>query len=284
MNRLLLGSAVDVLRREITTGSVDMVYSDPPFGNEQVWAGKAGSFDDRWEWSAASAQGWEALNRHSAAAAALLAAVARTAPARAYLGVMAGIVTELRRVLKLTGTLWLHFDDTMGAELRLLCTAIFGPGLEAGTLVWKRTLGGHANAKSFGRVHDTIACYARSPAALWRLWRLGTIGGDPCSPGWEYRFDTFAEAAPLAQGDKERVGYPTQKPVALIEELIRAATLRGNMVLDPTCGSGTALVAAQRLNRNWTGIDLSPDAIATAEKRLEIARPKQAAFDFGEVA
>ncbi|RUU29740.1 site-specific DNA-methyltransferase [Mesorhizobium sp. M6A.T.Ce.TU.016.01.1.1] len=284
MTRLLLGAAADVLRREIATASVDMVYSDPPFGNEQIWTGKAGSFDDRWEWSAASSTGWAALKDHSAAGAALLAAVARSAPSRAYLGVMAGIIVELRRVLKLTGTLWLHFDDTMGAELRVLCDVIFGAGNAIGTLVWVRTLGGHGNSKRFGRVHDTIACYGRSRAAKWRLWRIGTLGGDPITGDGFGRFDDFAIAAPLGPTDKERVGYPTQKPVALLEELIRAATLPGNVLLDPTCGSGTALVAATRLQRKSIGIDISQDALTAAQARLTGPATAQPSFDFGEVA
>ncbi|RWO29601.1 MAG: site-specific DNA-methyltransferase [Mesorhizobium sp.] len=284
MSRLLLGPAADVLRTEIADASADMVYSDPPFGNEKVWTGKAGSFDDRWEWSAASSAGWAALQRHSPAGLALLAAVARTKSARAYLGVMAGIVVELRRVLKLTGTLWLHFDDTMGAELRLLCDAVFGPENAIGTLVWVRTLGGHGNVKGFGRIHDTIACYGRSRAAKWRLWRIGTLDGDPITGEGFGRFDDFAVAAPLGPTDKERVGYPTQKPIALLEELIRAATLPGNVVLDPTCGSGTALVAATRLQRKSIGIDISQDALTAASARLTGPATAQPSFDFGEVA
>src|SRR5690606_28484703 len=119
-----------------------------------------------------SSEGWAALKQHCATGAALLATVANTAKARAYLGVMAGMLVELRRILKPTGTLWLHFDDTFGAELRLLCDVVFGPMVALGTLVWKRTNGGHANANSFGRIHDTIACYGRSRASAWRLWRI----------------------------------------------------------------------------------------------------------------
>lgn len=217
--------------------SVDMVYSDPPFGNEQDWHGKTGSFSDKWTWSERSTAGFAALDSIRADAAALILATChdgRESAKAAYLGFMAGMLVECRRVLKPTGTLWLHHDDTMGAELRVLCCAIFGPDLEVGTLIWKRTHSHNISSGSFGRVHDTIACYARSRAALWRLWRIGTVGGDPCSGDWWPRFDDFATASSLASGSKERVNYPTQKPVQLLKELIAAATLKGETVLDPT--------------------------------------------------
>lgn len=230
----------------------DMAYCDPPFGNEQVWRGTAGSFTDKWAPSAVSALGWSALAGHAADGAALFRALDLKRTARAYLGTIAGILIAVRRVLKPTGSLWLHFDDTMGAYLRMLGQAVFGLASECGTLVWKRTRGGHFDGNRFGRVHDTIACFTRSP----------------CCPLWGYRFDDFAVAAPLASGSKERVGYPTQKPVALLEELILASTRPGDVVLDPTCGSGTALVAALRHGRRAIGIDVSPDAIACARGRV----------------
>lgn len=279
--RLILGDAAIELR-SLAPASVDMTYMDPPFGTEVVWRGNAGSFNDRWRDSTASAEGWARLNLHCPAGAAVVLAAACVTDQRAYIGAMSGIILGVHRVLKRTGTLWLHFDDTAGALLRLLCTAIFGSSMEVGTLVWRRTRGGHANAKGFGRIHDTIACYARSDAALWRLWRLGTIGGDPCSPNWQYRFAAFAASEPMGPNTKERVGYPTQKPAALLEELIGAATLPGNLVLDATCGSGTSLVAARNLGRRAIGIDCSSDAIATARNRLAV--PAQSAFQFGGAA
>jgi DNA modification methylase len=269
------GDAVAVMREKIALRSIDMVYSDPPFGNEQVWTGKAGSFDDRWDASDASRRGWHALQQHSPAANLAALACHGDKKTLAYIGAMAGIIIEVHRVLKPTGTLWLHFDDTMGAELRLLCDVVFGPQNAVGTLVWKRSDGGKGNANKFGRVHDTIACYARTRAAFWRLWRIGTIGGDPLSPDWNTRFDDFAAAQPLGAGDSERVGYPTQKPVALLTELIKAATLEGDTILDPTCGSGTTLVAALNLGCRAIGIDQSSDAIAAAGKRLDARAPVQ---------
>lgn len=280
---LVEGDAVRVLRERFAERSVDMVYADPPFGNEQLWTGKAGAFSDRWAPDAASAAGWAALRAHDHRGCGMMQAAAGSLgrAAQAYLGMMAGLVVELHRVLKLTGTLWLHFDDTMGAYLRLLCDAVFGPGQALGTVVWRRTAGSRSTARSYGRVHDTIACYARSRAARWRLWRCAgefTVG-DPCD---RLCIDGYADDA-LNAASSERVGYPTQKPVALIERFIRAATLPGGVVLDPTCGSGTTVVAARRLDRHAIGIDRSPDAIAAALARVAAERPKQIDI-FGAIA
>jgi DNA modification methylase len=268
------GAASEVMRTHVATASIDMIYADPPFGNQQDWHGTAGSFTDKWSPSVLSEAGWFALGQASSGGAKLIESVCAGKSESAYLGAMAAILIECRRALKLTGTMWLHFDDTMGAKLRLLCDVIFGPDHAVGTLVWKRTFGGHNNANNFGRVHDTIAAYARSRASFWRLWRIGTLGGDPLSGDWYTRFDDFAHAEPLARSSKERIGYPTQKPVALLEELIAAATLCGDLVLDPTCGSGTTLVAAANLDRHAIGIDFSADAIAVASKRIGMAKIK----------
>jgi hypothetical protein len=279
--QLIHDEAAVALQKFVEPASIDMAYSDPPFGTGEMWHGKAGSFDDRWSESEGSAEGWARLNLHSPAGAALLDIAAGSAANRAYIGAMAGIVLGVRRVLRPTGTLWLHFDDTMGAHLRLLCDVVFGPQLAIGTLTWKRTLGSHANSKSFGRVHDTIACYGRTEAARWRLWRLGTLAGDPLTTGFE-RFHAFADAAPLNTSSKERVGYPTQKPVALLSQLIEASTRRGDRVLDPTLGSGTTVVAAELAGRSAVGIDASADAIATARQRLQVIG--QLPLDLGAAA
>jgi DNA modification methylase len=265
--QLYHGAASDVLREHVADGSIDMVYSDPPFGNNQVWTGSAGSFDDRWKWGPAAASGWEALREHSPIGAGLMAAITPRPSDRAYLGMIAELLIEVRRVLKPTGTLWLHFDDTMGAHLRVLGDVTFGPDNQLGTIIWKRSAGAASRARGFGRQHDTIACFARTKAAQWRLARIGyreLVGGDPCC---RVTVQGFLDDR-LNASAAERVGYPTQKPVSLLKHFVRAGTLPGDTVLDPTCGSGTALVAAQTLGRSAVGIDLSADAIAVAAARL----------------
>jgi len=283
--RLFQGDASRVLSG-LPKASIDMAYSDPPFGNMQDWTGSAGSFSDKWKPGPESARGWEALAQHSPDGAMMVGAATAglSGSMRAYIGTMACLVVAVHRVLKPTGTFWLHFDDTAGAHLRILCEAVFGPGAEVGSLVWRRTAGAKSNVKGFGRVHDTIACYARSEAAKWRLWRFGTVGGDPISgEGWPPRFAAFAEAAPLNQASRERVGYPTQKPIALLKELIRAATRQGDLILDPTMGSGTTILAAINLGRRAIGIDLSQDALRAAEARLCLTSA-QPSFSLGASA
>lgn len=266
---LYLGDAAAVMRSRVTCASVDMVYLDPPFGNGQVWSGRAGSFDDRWAWNAQASAGWGALEAHSPAGAEVLRAVAPRSADRAYLGVMATILLEARRTLALTGTLWLHHDDTMGAQLRVLCDAVFGPSHALGLIIWRRTTA-HNVARRFGRVHDTIAVVGRSRAARFRLARIGDrdlVHGDPCEALF---VDGFLDDQ-LNSRSRERVGYPTQKPLSLLKRLIRAATLPGGVVLDPTCGSGTAVIAAAELGRKGIGIDGSFEAIACASGRLRAA-------------
>lgn len=266
---LFHGPAAEILRARVACGTVHMAYADPPFGNDLTWTGAAGSFSDRWRPSSESAAGWAALRVHAPAGAELLhlAAGGRGASARPYLGVMAGILLQVRRVLAPIGSLWLHFDDTMGALLRLLCDAVFGLPQALGTIVWRRSSGRSSTRKRLARVHDTIAVYGRTRAASWRLWRCGSpfTQGDPA--GGQVLVDGYADDR-LNSTSRERVGYPTQKPIALLERFIRAATVPGDLVLDPTCGSGSALVAAVALERRAIGIDVSTEAIAAATRRL----------------
>lgn len=282
---LLHGEAAMIMRDTLAAMSIDMVYSDPPFGNRQEWIGEAGSFSDNWKTSDTSERGWASLIRHNPPGATMLRAGCADDTDAAYLGVIAGIVLGAHRVLRKTGTLWLHFDDTMGAHLRILCDVVFGIDTALGTIIWRRT-GAKSSGRSFGRVHDTIAVYARSRAARWRLHRIGSselIGGDPCSRHFPVRAGGYIDGTNLNSASRERVGYPTQKPVALLQQLIRAATLPGDAVLDPTCGSGTTLVAAHSLGRRSIGIDISQDAITTARKRLTVVPPPQMDL-FGEAA
>jgi DNA modification methylase len=266
------------MRASIADASIDMIYCDPPFGNRQEWKGKAGSFSDNWQWDGEATRRWTALSEFSADAAQLIAAITPDPRDRSYLAMMAELLIECRRVLRPTGTLWLHFDDTMGAHLRVLGDVIFGPALQFGTVIWRRT-SSHNSTRAFGRVHDTIACFGRSRAARWRLARCRGefVTGDPCVG---VAVEGFAEDKLVATA-KERVGYPTQKPVALLERIIRCGALPGDTVLDPTCGSGTTLVAAQRLGRAAIGIDISADAIAAAAQRVAPppAKPGPAQLD-----
>jgi len=268
------GDAREVLGSDVVPGSVAMAYCDPPFGNQQVWRGKAGSFDDRWFWTAEAADGLRRLQDRLPELGELLGSFPCSDAGRGYLVFMAEMLIEVRATLSPVGTLWLHHDDTMGAYLRVTADVVFRAAA-FGAVIWKRT-SAHGNARVWGRVHDTIACYGRTPAARLRLARCrGEFSaGDPLSADDPFRVAGFAEDR-LNQNAAERVDYPTQKPVALLDRLIRAATLPGDLVLDPTCGSGSALVAAVRAGRRAIGVDRSGDAIRTSALRLAETQPRQ---------
>jgi site-specific DNA-methyltransferase (adenine-specific) len=255
--KIILGETATELAK-LAARSVDVVYWDPPFGNQQDWTGKAGSFSDRWGWDEAAAA------RHSSLGGlgvALCTIGAAQSPAmRGYMMFMAEALVAVRRVMALHAVLFLHCDDTAGDYLRIACDMIFGAEHGLGKLIWKRTTA-HADANNWGRVHDTIHVIARHRrGAEARAWRFESIA------------DVLTER--LASTSAERVGYPTQKPVALIERLIASAARRGEVLLDPMCGSGTALVAARRRGLGFIGIDRNPDAVALARERT--APPQQA--------
>jgi DNA modification methylase len=255
-------------------GTFDMAYMDPPYGNRQIWTAARGSFSDRHSESERTEAGWRELERIAPWCAAALRVTTTARNDRAYLGFMAGAISAVRSVLKATATLWVQFDDTMGAQLRILCDGIFGPDHALGTIVWKRTHSHSQGGKGYGRVHDTIAVYGRTRAARWRLWRCGKFAGDPCDPNNPVRCSDFIDDCIPGRSAKEFVGYPTQKPIALLTRFIEAATLPGALVLDPMCGSGTTGVACLQLGRSFVGIDASEQAIAVARERLGETAPR----------
>lgn len=268
---LYQGDAALTMRERIARGSVDMIYTDPPFMTQQVWTGAAGSFDDRWQWDARAVNDWARLTSDRPDLATLLGAIA-TPPQRAFLAHLGVLMVEARRVLRPTGSFWLHGDDTMINHLRVLADAIFGPADALGLVIWQRSAH-HSRTNGFGRCHDTISAWG-SRAARWRLARCERgeiVHGDPI---FDLHVSGFLDHA-LNVRSVERVGYPTQKPVALLAAIIRAATLPGGIVLDPTCGSGTTVIAALDAGRRAIGIDQSADAIAATNRRVTARKPIQ---------
>ncbi len=276
---VLHGDAIGTMHDTIAGGSIDLIYSDPPFGTQSVWKGRGGTFADLWRWSSET-------DRHAADVSDLMPLITAIQPERdlrAYLVFVGRLLRECRRVLKPTGTIWLHFDDTMGAHIRVIADAVFGPANTLGTMIWRRADAHNNTSRRWGRVHDTVGIWQRSRVARWRLWRIARdlpdprapaadegargVSGDPADPSCPVHFEGFFATAPMSPTDAQRTDYPTQKPVALLEEIIAAATLPGDTVLDPTCGSGTTLVAARKLRRVAVGIDASEAAVALARRR-----------------
>jgi DNA modification methylase len=381
-NALYYGDNLNVLREHIKDESVDLVYLDPPFnsnanynvlfkapGGEQSQA-QIEAFEDTWHWNDVAELAFdEVMQSGNSNAADMLRAMRSFLGENdmmAYLAMMAVRLIELHRVLKRTGSLYLHCDPTASHYLKILLDAVFGPKNFGNEVIWKRT-GSHGGSKRWGPVHDTILFYTKSEDFIWNRvfqeydekylddfyrytddrgrYRLVTLTGagtrkgdsgkswrgvNPTESGrhwavpkqalamaypdrvdldslgtqeklelldasgliyWppkgslpqQKRYndeapgvgiqDILTDIGPVSSQARERLGYPTQKPVALLERILSASSNEGEVVLDPFCGCGTTVHAAQKLNRQWIGIDVTHLAISLIEKRLKDAFP-----------
>lgn len=311
MNWLYYGDNLEVLRRHIKAESVDLVYLDPPFQSGRDYsvlfkAQNGGSapaqvqaFEDTWRWGYESEDAFAEAVGHGGDIAAAMTAFRRflgDSDLMAYLAMMAPRLVELRRVLKPTGSLWLHCDPTASHYLKVLLDAVFGFGCFRNEVIW-RYRRWPAKAKQLQKMHDVLLFYSKSGRGQHKFHTLygyeqlaestlkafGTkkqradfssghrkpstvdeeTQGPPLSDVWE-----IGVLAPIS---KERLGYPTQKPEALLERVILASSDKGDVVLDPFCGCGTAVAVAERLGRRWIGIDLTHLAIGLIRHRLKQA-------------
>jgi DNA modification methylase len=360
-NLLYYGDNLDILRRYVDAESVDLVYLDPPFNSNATYnvlfseqsgaqaASQIKAFEDTWRWDEEAARTYfevvEAGGRVSEALQAFRRIVGDSTML-AYVAMMAPRLVELRRVLKPTGSIYLHCDPTANHYLKLLMDAVFGPVFFRNEIVWKRTTA-HSSAKRYAPVHDVLLYYSRSSSPRWnelrepyeqayldryykfddgdgRLhWRADITGAgvrhgetgqpwrgiDVTAKGrhWAYPIaelerldaegrvywpprgtmpqekryrddlkgkalsDVWTDVDRINPVGGERLGYPTQKPEALLERIIQASSNEGDVVLDPFCGCGTAVAVAQRLGRRWVGIDVTYLAIALIRRRLRDA-------------
>jgi len=302
-NKLYYGDNLDVLHRYLKDESVDLVYLDPPFNSNQdynvLFAEKDGSrsaaqikaFGDTWRWDTSSAEAYEAVVETGGAVSQAMQAFRKLLGENdmlAYLSMMAPRLTELRRVMKPTGSIYLHCDTTASHYLKILMDAIFKPqNFQNEVIWWYRKWSRSTN--HFLRNHDVLLFYSkgqehtfnilRVPLASSTLRRFGgkrqdfadeertrKITTDEDSEGG-FRPDVWSiNLLPAAAA--ERLGYPTQKPLALLDIIIRASSNPGDIVLDPFCGCGTTLAAAQSLGRQWIGIDITHLAITLIRHRL----------------
>jgi site-specific DNA-methyltransferase (adenine-specific) len=375
-NQLYFGDNLDVLRNNISDESVDLVYLDPPFNSKANYnvlfkevkgtpsAAQIEAFTDFWHWDDAAVRTYHEL------------LLSENAPVKlknllrgfeeflgpndmlAYLVMMAPRLVELRRVLKSTGSIYLHCDPTASHYLKLLLDAIFGKKNFLNEIVWQRTYA-HGSSKKYGPVHDLILFYSKNNDYLWtnpttphsssyiekhfkhkdddgRLFQPISLTGagvrhgesgkpwrgiDPTErnrhwalPGstveelgieceslqdkldaldaagmifWPQKdngtprlkwfadklngqalLDIWTDVNPISSHAKEKLGYPTQKPQALLERILKASSNEGDVVLDPFCGCGTTIAAAQALNRRWIGVDITYLAINLIKNRL----------------
>ena len=369
INTLFYGDNLHILREHIADETVDLVYLDPPFNSNATYnvlfksptgeqsAAQMEAFGDTWHWDISAESAFdEVVQSGNSDAANLIIALRQFLGENdmmAYLAMMAVRLIELHRVLKPTGSLYLHCDPTASHYLKLLLDAIFAVGNFSNELIWKRTSSksDHTQgAKHFPKVHDSILLYHKTPAAiylpaflahgdeyinskyphsdddgrrfgLWdmtgpggaakgnpsyevmgvtRYWRYSRVRMDamiadgrviqnkPGSVPREKRYldnssgaaagDVWTDIPPINSQAQERLGYPTQKPLALLERIISASSNEGDLVLDPFCGCGTTVHAAQKLNRRWIGIDVTHLAIGLITRRLTEAFP-MASFD-----
>ncbi|MDP2131795.1 MAG: DNA methyltransferase [Erythrobacter sp.] len=360
-NKLYFGDNLHVLREHIADASVDLVYLDPPFNSNANYNilfkspegadsdAQIEAFEDSWHWNDSAEAAFDDVMRSGNSDAFELLRAMRAFlgdnDMMAYLAMMAVRLIELHRVLKPTGSLYLHCDPTASHYLKLLLDGVFGATNYHNEIIWNRT-----NAKShahtrFPSSHDVIFSYRKTDRATWhpqyaphsesyikshysnveeetgRRYTLGDLlNPNKNRPNLTYEFmgmtrvwrwtkdrmqkayeegrvvqsapgkvprfkryldemegtpltDVWTDIFPLNSQAQERLGYPTQKPLALLERIIAASSNEGDMVLDPFCGCGTAVHAAQKLGRQWIGIDVTHLAIGLIEKRMKEAFP-----------
>lgn len=311
-NHLYYGDNLTVLRREIADQSVDLIYLDPPFNSNAQYGilfrepdGRASNaqieaFDDTWHWNESAEDALDQVRRSGNIRAFDLLNAMRSFlgdnDMMAYLAMMAVRLLELHRVLKPTGSLYLHCDPTASHYLKLLLDGVFGKRQFQNEIIWSYRRW-PTQANRFQRMHDCLLFYAKTDTE--NLFHVLTVPPSESSMRrWKgamqkVTFDAEGRRNPtqeagisagvamndvwdipiLAPVSKERLGYPTQKPLALLERIIAASSSEGDVVLDPFCGCGTAVHAAQKLGRHWIGIDVTHLAISLIEKRLKDAFP-----------
>lgn len=360
-NVLYFGDNLDIMRRYLTDESVDLVYADPPFNSNQNYnvlfkekdgsqaASQIRAFDDTWTWDSEDEAVYADLVTAGGKVADALQAFRQfigPCDMLSYLVMMAPRLIECRRVLKPTGSMYLHCDPSASHYLKMLMDAVFGPANFRNEIIWLRTSAKSLMTKKLPQNHDVLLCYQKTESAIWnvdavftsydplnlpektqkkychhdpdgRVYRLDSlINPNPNRPNLTYEFlgvtkvwrwtkermqasfdaglvvqtksgnvpqlkryldeqegiplsDVWTDISPLNSQAAERLGYPTQKPIALLERIIKASCPDGGVVMDPFCGCGTTVTAAQTLGRPWIGIDITHLSITLMKERLK---------------
>lgn len=288
---LFLGDNLPVMRR-MNSALIDLIYLDPPFNSNRKYKQPIGDggmrevFKDVWrETDLDKAECARLADAHPALYAVIQAArEAHGGSMFSYLLMMAPRLIECRRLLKETGSIYLHCDPTASHYLKMMMDAIFGQQNFRNELVWCYEKPRPSKHK-WRANHDYILFYVNGEGNTFNTQRVATKDGKfemrkpfkrpdgtiwtPKEPGkaagsWWADIPSFA----TAMSAKERSGYPTQKPEALLERIIKASSNEGDVVFDPFCGCATTLVAAEKLKRKWIGIDVSPQSAKQIKKRM----------------
>ena len=363
-NTLYYGDNLDILREHVPDESVDLVYLDPPFNSNASYnvlfkeqsgeesPAQIRAFTDTWAWTQESERTYEneiILNPSTPENVKEMVKAFRqfigSNAMMAYLVMMAPRLVELRRVLKPTGSIYLHCDPTASHYLKLLMDAVFGTVNFRSEITWRRTTSHNDAVRNYGALGDVILFYSKAEGFLFNAQhtsysqdhldkiykytdengrRYGTDnlrspgprpnltyeykGYKPHPNGWTVSLERMKQldaegrlhfprskegrirkkvyldemrgvpvgniwddVRPISSHSKERLGYPTQKPMALLERIIQASSNEGDVVLDPFCGCGTAIAAAEKLNRSWIGIDITHLAVTLMKNRLKTA-------------
>ena len=271
--------------------SVDLIYLDPPFNSKRMYSAPVGSkaagasFKDMWTWQDVDESYMEALINDHPHLVGYIKSVGVThgKSMMSYVTYLAQRIIQLHRVLKSTGGLYLHCDPTASHYIKILLDGVFGKGGFRNEIIWGYKSGG-VSKKWFGRKHDVILYYAKAAKNTFKVLKERSYNRD----NKPYRFKgvdewqdkegkwyTLAsmrdvwEINPVGRTSKERTGYPTQKPLALLHRIVEASSREGEIVLDPFCGCGTACVAAAGLNRRYIGIDIETAARGILIERLK---------------
>jgi len=272
-NTLFTGDNLYILNG-MNSESVDLIYLDPPFNSKRFYSAPIGSkaagtsFKDMWTWKDVDEAYLERMVNDYPYLVQFVEAVEmlHSKPMMAYLTYMTQRILEMYRVLKSTGTFYLHCDSTASHYLKIILDRVFGKGNFLNEIIWKYGLGG-SSPKMYSRKHDIILFYAKSknyhfdkPKVDATSARMkGQKKGMP---------DVWTDIPTINNMAKERTGYPTQKPLALLRRVVEASSNRGDVVLDPFCGCATTMVAAQQLERKWIGIDIEEKSAELVVERL----------------
>lgn len=370
MNKLFFGDNLDILKDKIKSETVDLIYLDPPFNSGVNYnilfkpekekskgaTAQIQTFEDTWHWGEEAEKEYlgiiaGSINLESPSQAIInliqsFRGYLSECPMMAYLTMMTPRLIELHRVLKNTGSIYLHCDSTASHYLKLLMDAIFGITNFKNEIVWKRT-SAHNDPLKYGRNTDRILFYVKSSTYLFNKsfipysdeylknfykysdekgkYTLDNLakpytggyfydykGFKPPDRGWRCPIETMErwdaegrlffpkektqrirfkrylddmsgvplqelwfDINPISSQSAERLGYPTQKPEALLERIISVSTNEGDVILDPFCGCGTTVAVSQRLKREWIGIDITFLSIDLIKKRFEVNGVKE---------
>ena len=280
LNKITQGDNLDIMR-DIDDESVDLIYLDPPFNsgkNNKV-------FDDTWHWNIDAKGAYrDIVTKGQTKLAELIQALRSFLGSNdmmAYLTMMAIRLAEMRRVLKPTGSIYLHCDPTASHYLKILMDAVFGAANFQNEIIWAYKSGGATNRR-FSRKHDILFFYSKDPTKYQfnsqkeKSYMMHEYGfkssnfqkDEKGQYAWVIMKDWW-EIPSIGSADKQRLGYPTQKPERLLERIIKASSNEGDIVADFFCGCGTTIAVAERLKRRWIGMDITHLAINLTRRRIK---------------